>query len=273
MSLTRFDAYVDRHAAAHVERLQALCRMPSIAARGTGMRSIAEFVAEQMQRAGGGTRFVEYEGGHPVIFGEFGAGTSCYIVYGHYDVQPVGALAEWTSGPFAAALVDGKLRARGASDSKGDLLARLVAIEAYQKTFGKLPVCLRFIVEGEDALGSPSLRRFIAENEAMLKADGCIWDDGYKDTRERLVTSLGFKGIAFLSQSQASDTIYVPKLGAYSGYAGPADMIGTATLTFRSIFYNLLNMTGDSITSQATFSVLGGFNADTTVPSQHWVTG
>ena len=201
MSLTRFDAYVDRHAAAHVERLQALCRMPSIAARGTGLRSVAEFVGEQMQRAGGGTRFVEYAGGHPVVFGEFGAGTSCYIVYGHYDVQPVGALEDWTSGPFAAALVDGKLRARGASDSKGDLLARLVAIEAYQKTFGKLPICLRFIVEGEDAVGSPSLRRFVAENEEMLKADGCIWDDGYKDTRERLVTSLGFKGIALLKLS------------------------------------------------------------------------
>lgn len=201
MPLARFDAYVDRHAAASVERLQALCRMPSIAARGTGMRSVAGFVAEQMQRAGGGTRLVEYAGGHPVVFGEFGAGKSCYIVYGHYDVQPVGALSEWTSGPFAAHIADDKLRARGASDSKGDLLARLVAIEAYQKTFGKLPVCLRFVVEGEDALGSPSLRRFVAEDGEMLKADGCIWDDGYKDTRERLVTSLGFKGIAFLELS------------------------------------------------------------------------
>jgi acetylornithine deacetylase/succinyl-diaminopimelate desuccinylase-like protein len=198
MPLTRFDRYVDRHAASFVERLQALCRMPSVAARGTGMRAVAETITEAMQRAGGGTRQFKYEGGHPVVFGEFGAGRHCFLIYGHYDVQPVGALAEWTSGPFAAAIADNKLRARGASDSKGDLLARLVAIEAYQKSFGKLPVCLRFIAEGEDALGSPSLRRFVSEHADLVKADGCIWDDGYKDTRERLVTSLGFKGIAFL---------------------------------------------------------------------------
>lgn len=198
MPLTRFDRYVDRHAASFVERLQALCRMPSVAARGTGMRAVAETITEAMQRAGGGTRQFKYDGGQPIVFGEFGAGRHCFLIYGHYDVQPVGALAEWTSGPFAAAIADNKLRARGASDSKGDLLARLVAIEAYQKSFGKLPVCLRFIAEGEDALGSPSLRRFVGEHADLLKADGCIWDDGYKDTRERLVTSLGFKGIAFL---------------------------------------------------------------------------
>ncbi len=198
MPLARFDRYVDRHAAPFVERLQTLCRMPSVAARGTGMRSVAEYVAEAMQRAGGGTRLFKYDGGHPIVFGEFGAGSHCFLVYGHYDVQPVGALAEWTSGPFAAQVADGKLRARGASDSKGDLLARLVAVEAYQKTFGKLPVCLRFVVEGEDALGSPSLRRFVSEHADLIKADGCIWDDGYKDTREQLITSLGFKGIAFI---------------------------------------------------------------------------
>ncbi len=121
-----------------------------------------------------------------------------YLVYGHYDVQPVGQLTEWCSGPFAAAIVDGRLYARGASNSKGDLVARVAAIEAYQKTFGKLPVCFRFLVEGEDGLASPSLYRFAQENAALLVADGCVWDDGYRDTNERLVINLGFKGIVFL---------------------------------------------------------------------------
>ncbi len=88
--------------------------------------------------------------------------------------------------------------ARGASNSKGDFLARVAAVEAYQKTYGKLPVCLRFVVEGEDGLASPSLYRFAAENAELLRADGCVWDDGYKDTRDRLVINLGFKGISFL---------------------------------------------------------------------------
>jgi acetylornithine deacetylase/succinyl-diaminopimelate desuccinylase-like protein len=90
------------------------------------------------------------------------------------------------------------LYARGAANSKGDLLARLAAVEAYQKTFGKLPVTLRFIVEGEDGLGSPSLYRFTTENPELLQANGCLWDEGSSDTRENPVVSLGFKGITFL---------------------------------------------------------------------------
>ena len=172
--------------------------MPSVAARGTGMRAVAETVEQIMQRAGAGTRHFKIGSGYPIVFGEFGAGVRCFVVYGHYDVQPVGHLSEWSAGPFSASIIDSNLFARGASNSKGDLVARLAAIEAYQKSFGKLPVCLRLIVEGEDGLGSPSLYRFAVEHADLLRADGCIWDDGYKDTKERLVVSLGFKGITFL---------------------------------------------------------------------------
>ncbi len=198
MPFTRFDRYVDRHARTFTERLQSLCRMPSVAARGSGMRSVAEAVEQMMQRVGAGTRLFKMGSGFPVVYGECGAGPRCFVVYGHYDVQPVGQLSEWSSGPFAAAIIDDKLFARGASNSKGDLVARLAAIEAYQKSFGKLPVCLRFVVEGEDGLASPSLYRFAVEHADLLRADGCIWDDGYRNTNERLVINLGFKGIAFL---------------------------------------------------------------------------
>ncbi len=198
MPFTRFDRYVDRHARSFTERLQALCRMPSVAARGTGMRAVAETVEQMMQRVGAGTRVFKFGSGYPLVYGECGAGNRCFLVYGHYDVQPVGQLTEWSAGPFAAVITDGKLFARGASNSKGDLVARLAAVEAYQKTFGKLPICLRFIFEGEDGLASPSLYRFTEEHGDLLRADGCIWDDGYKDTKERLVINLGFKGIAFL---------------------------------------------------------------------------
>jgi acetylornithine deacetylase/succinyl-diaminopimelate desuccinylase-like protein len=198
MSFNRFDRYVDRHARAFTERLQAICRMPSVAARGTGMRAMAEAVEKLMQRSGAGTRVFKIGSGYPIIFGECGAGTHCFLVYGHYDVAPVGQLTSWTSGPFSAVVADGKLYARGAANSKGDLVARLAAVEAYQKTFGKLPVCLRFIIEGEAGIGSPSLYRFTQENTEMLDAEGCIWEEGYKDTQERFVISLGFKGITFI---------------------------------------------------------------------------
>lgn len=198
MLFSRFDRYVERHARSFVERLQALCRMPSVAARGTGMRAVAETVEQMLQRAGAGTRSFKIGNGYPVIYGECGAGERSFLIYGHYDVQPVGQLTEWSSGPFAANIVGDKLYARGAANSKGDLVARLAAIEAYQKSFGKLPVCLRFVIEGEDGMGSPSLYRFAETHAETLQADGCIWDDGYKDTRERLVISLGFKGILFV---------------------------------------------------------------------------
>lgn len=198
MTFARFDRYVDRHARSFTERLQALCRMPSVAARGTGVRATADAVEQLMKRVGAGTRVFKLGSGYPIIFGEFGAGTHCFVVYGHYDVAPVGHLTNWAAGPFSATLTDGKLYARGAANSKGDLVARLAAVEAYQKTFGKLPVCLRFVVEGEAGIGSNSLYRFTDENAEMLRADGCIWEEGYKDTQERLVISLGFKGITFI---------------------------------------------------------------------------
>src|ERR1041384_4496810 len=198
MTFARFDRYVERNARSFTERLQDLCRMPSVAARGTGMRSVAEKVEQLLQRVGAGTRTFKVGSGFPIVYGECGAGPRCFLVYGHYDVQPVGQLTEWTSGPFAATIADGKLYARGASNSKGDLVARLAAVEADQKSFGKLPVCLRFVVEGEDGLASPSLYTFARENAELLRADGCIWDDGYLDTKTRFVISLGFKGLAFL---------------------------------------------------------------------------
>jgi acetylornithine deacetylase/succinyl-diaminopimelate desuccinylase-like protein len=162
------------------------------------MRAIAETVEQMMQRVGIGTHSFRIGNGYPIIYGECGDGPQSCMVYGHYDVQPVGHLSEWSVGPFAATIANGKLYARGAANSKGDLAARLAAVETYQKTFGKLPISLRFFVEGEDGLGSPSLYRFAAEHPDKLTAQGCIWDEGYKDTKERPVISLGFKGIQFV---------------------------------------------------------------------------
>jgi acetylornithine deacetylase/succinyl-diaminopimelate desuccinylase-like protein len=198
MSFAKYDRYVDRHARSFAERLQALCRMPSVAARGTGMRAMVDAVEQMMQRVGIGTRLFKMGAGYPIIYGECGGGEQSYVIYGHYDVQPVGQLTSWSVGPFAATITDGKLYARGTANSKGDLTARIAAVEAYQKTFGKLPVALRFIVEGEDGIGSPSLYRFTRDHAELLQSQGCIWDEGYRDTLERPVISLGFKGITFL---------------------------------------------------------------------------
>src|ERR1044072_2808905 len=131
MVFTKFDKYVDRHARSFTERLQQLCRMPSVAARGTGMRAIAESVEQSMQRVGIGTRSVRVGSGYPIIYGERGGGPHKFLVSAHYDGQPAGHLTDGSAGPFAATIEDGKLYARGAANSKGDLVARLAAVEAY----------------------------------------------------------------------------------------------------------------------------------------------
>ena len=83
--------------------------MPSVAASGTGMRAIADTVEQLMQRVGIGTSVFRIGDGFPTVYGECGDGHQSYVVYGHYDVQPVGHLSEWSVGPFAATIVDGKL--------------------------------------------------------------------------------------------------------------------------------------------------------------------
>lgn len=233
MPFNRFDRYVDRHARDFIERLQSMCRMVSVAARGTGMRAMGDTVSKLMQRTGAGTRSFTIGNGFPIIYGECGDNERKFVAYGHYDVQPVGHLTDWTYGPFAAQIVDEKLFARGASNSKGDLVVRLAAIEAYQKTFGKLPVCVRFVVEGEDGIGSPSLRNFTTEHASLLEGEGCIWDEGAKDTKERPVISLGFKGICFIElRSHGARTDLHSKWGAI--VPNPAWRLVQALSTFTS---------------------------------------
>ena len=104
------------------------------------------------------------------------------MIYNHYDVQPPDPLDEWLSPPFEPQARDGKLYARGVSDNKGDLVARLAAIRIYQETVGPLPLRVLYIIEGEEEIGSPFLFRFGEEQGAMLsEADGCLWEFGSKN--------------------------------------------------------------------------------------------
>ena len=119
MTFARFDRYVDRHAQSFAERLQALCRMPSVAARGTGMRAMVEAVEQAIAESRNRTRLFKMGTGYPIVYGECGSGPS-YLVYGHYDVQPV---VISPTGLLAHSPVHfrwKKLYARGAANSKGD---------------------------------------------------------------------------------------------------------------------------------------------------------
>jgi acetylornithine deacetylase/succinyl-diaminopimelate desuccinylase-like protein len=188
-------AYIDGHLDQIITRLQAFCRQPSIAAQGVGMAEMADMVHNTLLEAGARVELVP-TARYPVVVGRFGgAGTKTLMFYNHYDVQPPEPLELWESPPFAAEIREGHLYARGVADNKGNLVARLAAVEAWQAVRGELPLNVLFVVEGEEEIGSPNLGRFAEENADKLRADGCIWESGYKDTKGRLEILLGVKGI------------------------------------------------------------------------------
>lgn len=188
-------AYVEQNIEETISRLQAFCQQPSIAAQDEGMTEMAELVRHTLEAAGAQAELVS-TAGYPVVLGRFaGAGLKTLMMYNHYDVQPPDPLELWQSPPFSAEIRDGHLYARGVADNKGNLVARLAAVEAWLAVRGELPLNVLFVAEGEEEIGSPNLGRFAEENRDKLQADGCIWEAGYKDTQNRLEIMLGAKGI------------------------------------------------------------------------------
>ncbi len=194
-----FREYVDANRDRFIAELQDFCRQPSVAAQNLGMREMAEKVLRRLERLGARTRLIPVEGGQPVIVAEIGEGKRTLMIYDHYDVQPPEPLNQWETGPWDAVIRDGKLYARGVSDNKGDLLSRIQTIEAYLATIGPLPLKIRFVVEGEEEIGSIHLPQFAAANRAAIEgADGCLWEFGGKDINERPQLFCGLKGIVYV---------------------------------------------------------------------------
>jgi len=189
--------YIDTHRARFVERLQWLCRQPSIAAQNVGIQETAQMVTHLMEEVGVRPELYATDGA-PVIYGTVGNGSPTLLIYNHYDVQPPEPLELWDSPPFAAEVRDGKLYARGAADNKGNLVARLCAIEAWLRTRGRLPLTVKFVVEGEEEVSSAHLHQFIRQHRELIQADGCIWEAGGKDIQETPGLYMGAKGILYV---------------------------------------------------------------------------
>src|SRR5438128_1527319 len=192
-----FDAYVRARAHEYVDELKALIRQPTVSAQGIGVEDTATLVLERTHRAGVDATALNVDGGPPTIVGETGRGARTLLGYDHYDVQPPDPLDEWKTPPFEPIERDGLLFGRGVSDNKGNLMARLQAIEAYRATIGELPLRIRVLYEGEEEIGSEHLGAFVKKHADRLRADGCIWEAGYKDAAGRPTVSLGLKGIAY----------------------------------------------------------------------------
>jgi acetylornithine deacetylase/succinyl-diaminopimelate desuccinylase-like protein len=181
-----------------LEELSRLCKQPSIAATGTGMQACAELVAEMLQRRGFDSR-VALSAGFPVVTGvREGRSQNTLLFYNHYDVQPPEPLELWDSPPFEPELREGKLFARGVSDDKGHILCRLAAIDAFLEVEGELPCNVKFVIEGEEEIGSPNLPAFIEAHADDLAADACIWEFGGVDHEGIPLQVAGLRGICYV---------------------------------------------------------------------------
>lgn len=173
--------YVDEHLNEYVEQFRTYLRFPSVAAQERGQKECAEWFCQRLIEAGFQAH-TEPTSGAPVVMADLpqpGAQRRL-LVYGHYDVQPAEPLEEWHHDPFGAEIADdGRIYARGAVDEKGGSFATLVAAEAFLKVRGRLPVNMRFAVEGEEEIGSTHLGEWAEKRVDFLKVcDGSLTLDG-----------------------------------------------------------------------------------------------
>lgn len=194
-------AHIDAHQKRYLERLFAMLRQPSVAAQDWGIAEMAQQVADLLDQLGAQVEVIPTDG-HPVVVGQFkGASEKTLSFYNHYDVQPPEPLELWDSDPWKPEVREGKLYARGVADNKGNLAARLAALESTLAVTGGLPCGIKFIVEGEEEIGSPNLDAFAKAHRDLVMADGCVWEFGGKDVQERQVMTFGVKGICYVELS------------------------------------------------------------------------
>ncbi len=192
----RIDAFLEEHRPAYIAETIRLCAQPSISARGEGIADCAGLVMQMLAEHGLQVRLIP-TAGNPVVVGHAdGASPRTLLFYNHYDVQPPEPLELWTSPPFEPVVRDGALYARGVADDKGELVARLAALDAVRAAHdGVLPCGVTLVVEGEEEVGSPSMPAFVRENLDLLRSQGAVWEIGSVDPDGRPVLSLGFRGI------------------------------------------------------------------------------
>lgn len=193
--------FVDAHFEQFRAQLLDLLRIPSIStdpANAGDVRRAAEWLLADMQRIGLTRAEIMPTAGHPIVYGEWlGAGENAQtvLIYGHYDVQPAVKSDGWHNEPFEPVERDGFIYARGSSDDKGQVFAHLKALEALLGEGGKPPVNLKFLIEGEEEIGSTHLADFITAHHDLLKADVCVISDTGMPTPDQPSLIYSLRGI------------------------------------------------------------------------------
>jgi acetylornithine deacetylase/succinyl-diaminopimelate desuccinylase-like protein len=175
--------------------LTDLVAIPSVSARGEGLKACAAKVSALLADAGFRT-VIEPGDVAQFVTGEIGEGPFTLVIYNHYDVQPEDPVEVWSAPPFSLTEREGALFGRGVADDKGEFVSRLAGWRLFRERHpGPLPFRLIWIVEGEEEIGSPSLTGFLEKHYPDLRADLCWWEFGEVDSHGRPVVLMGFKGV------------------------------------------------------------------------------
>ncbi len=212
--------YVRSNSERYLDELKEFLAIPSISTLGENKGDVqrgAEWVAAQLRSFNMDNVQIIPTGGHPVVYGEWlGADKSAptVMIYGHYDVQPVDPLELWTSDPFKAVVRGDYLFARGSSDMKGQVMASLKAVEAIVRTTGS-PVNIKWLIEGEEEIGSEHLGDFIKNHKELLACDFCLNPDAGMMGTDKPTITTGLRGLAYFELK-----VYGPSKDLHSGLFG-----------------------------------------------------
>ena len=185
-----------------LQELLDLLRIPSVSAKSEhndDMQACAKAVAKSLTDAGAQIATIYETEGHPIVYGEIIVDPSfpTVLVYGHYDVQPADPLELWHSGPFEPTIIDGKIFARGACDDKGQFYMHVKALEMMTKT-NSMCTNIKFVIEGEEEIGSPNLATFVKSNKDLLKADVILISDTAMISMDNPSIDIGVRGLSYI---------------------------------------------------------------------------
>jgi acetylornithine deacetylase/succinyl-diaminopimelate desuccinylase-like protein len=236
MSTSLYD-YYEANKQQHLDGLLQLLRIPSISTlpeHNPDIQRAAEFLANELREMGMKTvEIIEGKPGqHPLVYAEWleAPGKPTLLIYGHYDVQPADPLDEWTTPPFEPAIRNDNIYARGAVDDKGQVYLLVKAVEGYFKTEGKLPINVKFLIEGEEEVGGEFIDEYIATHTDRLKADAALVCDTEFFAPDLPTLNTGLRGLVY-TELEARAAAHDLHSGMYGGAApnpmqALAEMIG-----------------------------------------------
>lgn len=214
-------AYARTHQSEFLSQLKTFLAIPSISTlteHAANVRQAAGWLIADMQKIGlENTQIIETEG-HPVVYADWlhaGEAATTILVYGHYDVQPPGDLNLWESPPFEPSIRNGRLYARGVSDNKAQHFTHLKAVESLLAVNGRLPINVKFCLDGEEEVGSPSLPKFVLEHQDTLACDFVLVSDGAMISTETPSIEYALRGVI-----SAEIIIHGPERDLHSGSFG-----------------------------------------------------